>query len=352
VYLEGCRTKEVHLIPNMREQKIKTLASIYKGDYKISAPVSFSQPFVKSLMLDLRQLKALDPSRPAEVLEFFQFRAQEFTGTASKDLTCCLYHPSPVGLAVQTTCNKLAEGMLKKLKEHHSHRVKANDIFQALLYMGVMRGSLTDVVKACELLMCAGREKEDGKKVWVGKDSEQGPDIYEEVESMKDLYEVDMEKTGYSISKTITGNPAFRLPSVKRVGLSPDDRKEQLDFIMKETSLRANDHERIIVFTKHDDDQYYICEFLYKLETTPESKKAGFDAYLRLCQIRQVKLLNKEKFEKRLNCQKIAILEEDCFLLMNYKGDNGYCSECTAFDRKTLQFDKELSEKYKNYYIG
>ena len=71
MYLEGCRTKEVHLIPNMREQKIKTLASIYKGDYKISAPVSFSQPFVKSLMLDLRQLKALDPSRPAEVLEFF-----------------------------------------------------------------------------------------------------------------------------------------------------------------------------------------------------------------------------------------------------------------------------------------
>ena len=52
---------------------------------------------------------------------------------------------------------------------------------------------------------------------------------------------------------------------------------------MKETSVKANDHERIMVFTKHDDGEYYICEFLYKLEGSDEAKKSGYDAYLRLC---------------------------------------------------------------------
>ena len=137
----------------------------------------------------------------------------EFSGV-SKDLTGCLYHPSPVGLALQTTCSKLANKMMEKLKEHHSHRVRADHIFMTLIYMGVMRGSLNDLVKACKLLMAAGEEKQEAKKVWVRKETELGPDIFEEVESMKDLHEVSLKNVGYSIIKMITSNPSFRLPSV------------------------------------------------------------------------------------------------------------------------------------------
>lgn len=74
--------------------------------------------------------------------------------------------------------------------------------------------------------MDAGKQCREAKKVWVRKESEFGPDIFEEIDSMKDLYTVKLEEVGYSIVKVITKNPAFTQPSVRKVVLHPDDKKE------------------------------------------------------------------------------------------------------------------------------
>jgi len=96
---------------------------------------------------------------------------------------------------------------------------------------------------------------------------------------------------------------------------------------MKEASLKANDHERFIVFTKHDDGDYFLSEFLYKLEKAYDRKglDSDIETLLRLCQTRQVKVLDREVVADRLKeyAEKgtLAVMREDCFILVNYNNE-------------------------------